>query len=543
MKLKTIAAGAALMCSALVNATNVACVGNSITEGYGIGYDNSYPTRLQEMMGSDTTVTNFGVSSMTFCKSGSQSYWNMTKFTSAMTSNPDMIVIELGTNDSKYFFAGDAANNVYNYNYGAATKTQLEADYRSLIDTFAHLSSKPEIWTTLQPYSNNQSWFITDTAITNVINPIIFDASVEKGVNIIDLHTQFRTSSWYLDDSVHPNIEGAKLLAGIIYKYLTKERPVVSKNGATLSVNNGYKYYWYKDGKLIDEANSQSYTATEKGTYKALVKVDSDNDSYLLTNAIEVTEVSGESQSAEQIDCSMDDTISVTLTDNECAASLNFVQITTTSNLGNQYTATGTRSDGLDLNDEYPIGTTTIDWKFTINNGIVSCKQVIDVKKVDPILDCGTQELNIEITGDSTSVGVELTIPTYVYCEDTIYGVPSRLDNQDMDAPYGLGTTIVNWTFTFKSGTQFVCEQPIIVSKVPTKVDEISNEMECNYKNGVLTLSKAGNLSIYDLQGRLLKTIKVEESSQSISLALEPAVYILTVESEGQNWKNTLVVK
>ena len=47
------------------HATNVACVGNSITEGYGIWGDKKYPDHLQEMLGDSYSVTNFGVSSMT----------------------------------------------------------------------------------------------------------------------------------------------------------------------------------------------------------------------------------------------------------------------------------------------------------------------------------------------------------------------------------------------------------------------------------------------------------------------------------------------
>ena len=54
-----------LAVSSALAATNVACVGNSITEGYGIWSEKKYPEHLQELLGEGYTATNFGASSMT----------------------------------------------------------------------------------------------------------------------------------------------------------------------------------------------------------------------------------------------------------------------------------------------------------------------------------------------------------------------------------------------------------------------------------------------------------------------------------------------
>ena len=280
-------------------AANVACVGNSITYGYGIGWQEDYPYQLQQMMGDDFTVTNFGVSSMTFAgetiKAGDNgaSYWKTDRFKNALASNPDIVVIELGTNDSKFFTNNCILNGAeqYNYNYGQCEKSQLYTDYEALIDTFAHLPSAPEIFATLQPYSNNCLWGIMDTAIVNQINPIIKETATKKGVNIIDLHSLFNTPEWFLDDSVHPNATGAQELAKIVNKYITMTKPTISQNMATLQVNgNHYGIRWYMDGKPIEGANAdkEPLTLTQKGKYQALVKVDQDNDSWLLSDEIEV---------------------------------------------------------------------------------------------------------------------------------------------------------------------------------------------------------------------------------------------------------------
>ena len=292
----TIAVSLAMAVSSALATTNVACVGNSITEGYGIWADKKYPDHLQEMLGNDYAVTNFGVSSMTFAgekiKGGdnNSSYWKTDKFKAALASSPNIVVIELGTNDSKYFMESEGAN--YNYLYGQCEKSQLYADYEALIDTFAHLPTNPEIYATLQPYSNNVGWAIMDTAIVSQINPIIKETAVKKGVNIIDLHTLFQTPAWFLDDSVHPNATGAQELAKIVNKYMTLAKPTLKQDQAALQVNGtNYGIRWYKDDKLIEGADKASLMLTETGTYKALVKVENDNDSWLLSNEIQVNDL------------------------------------------------------------------------------------------------------------------------------------------------------------------------------------------------------------------------------------------------------------
>ena len=85
-----------------------------------------------------------------------------------------------------------------------------------------HLATGPRVIATLQPYSNNCGWGIMDTAIVNQINPIIEEVATRKGVEIIDLHSQFNTPEWFLADSVHPNATGAKELARIIKEGILK---------------------------------------------------------------------------------------------------------------------------------------------------------------------------------------------------------------------------------------------------------------------------------------------------------------------------------
>ena len=266
-------------------ATNVACVGNSITEGYGIDWGvKKYPDHLQDLMQPGDSVANFGTSGKMFYKESGESYWVQGKIKEALAFPSDIVVIELGTNDSKLFY----------FTYYNVTVDMLKSSYEDLLDTFAHLPTNPEIYATLQPYSNNVEWGIMDTSIVKYINPLIKETAMEKGVNIIDLHTLFKTPSWFLADSVHPNANGAQELAKIVNKYITMAKPSITQNVATLQVSGThYGIRWYKDGKLVEGENAEKETLplTETGKYKALVKVENDNDSWLVSEEIEVTDL------------------------------------------------------------------------------------------------------------------------------------------------------------------------------------------------------------------------------------------------------------
>ena len=270
---------------------NVACVGNSITEGYGIDWGvKKYPDHLQDLMQPGDSVANFGTSGKMFYKESGESYWVQGKIKEALAFPADIVVIELGTNDSKLFY----------FTYYNVTVDMLKPSYEDLLDTFAHLPTNPEIYATLQPYSNNVEWGIMDTSIVKYINPLIKETAIEKGVNIIDLHTLFKTPDWFLADSVHPNAKGAQELAKIVNKYITMAKPTLTQKPSTLQVNGThYGIRWYRDGKLIEGTDKEQLSLTEKGKYKALVKVESDNDSWLVSEEIDITDIGGSTSIAK----------------------------------------------------------------------------------------------------------------------------------------------------------------------------------------------------------------------------------------------------
>lgn len=276
-------------------AGKVACVGNSITYGYGIESwpdQTSYPHHLQGLLRENApsdTVENFGVSGLTVRKDDQASYWKGYRFAPAIEFAADTVIIELGTNDSKAYSSWNTPAQ------DAAVDSAITADFEALIDTF-QVASKPHVFICLAPYVNNVEWNILDTAVVNRVNPAILRAGLEKGVNIIDLHSRFsalENPSWYLSDMVHPSVEGAKHLAEIVYSHLQMDTLRVTQDGSKLVAPKGFGYQWYKDGRLLEGDTLETLAISGAGKYKVSVKFDEKSLSRIVTAPLDVQETTG----------------------------------------------------------------------------------------------------------------------------------------------------------------------------------------------------------------------------------------------------------
>jgi alpha-L-fucosidase 2 len=191
----------------------VACIGNSITYGYGLnGSTPTYPQQLQKLLGTGYTVENDGVSATTLLKKGDNPYWVNGKLPQVFAFKPDIVVLKLGTNDTK----------PENWNTHSG---EFKSDYLSMVDTLAKMSSKPKIFVVLPaPVFKNQiaaSWGIRDSIIKLEL-PIIKDVASERGLTVIDCNTPLlKFPQFFSADGVHPNGTGADTIAHIVYRAIT----------------------------------------------------------------------------------------------------------------------------------------------------------------------------------------------------------------------------------------------------------------------------------------------------------------------------------
>jgi len=179
----------------------IACVGDSITFGAAIKdrVKNCYPAQLGRMLGEKFEVRNFGVNGATLLKKGDKPYWKLKAYANARDFQPEVVVIKLGTNDSK-------PNNWKH-------KEEYVADYVALIESFRKLGSKPVVWLCYPVPAYPGRWGITDKVMKEEVMPRLDEVAKKSGCKVIDLYSALSDKKEMFPDLVHPNAKGATLIA------------------------------------------------------------------------------------------------------------------------------------------------------------------------------------------------------------------------------------------------------------------------------------------------------------------------------------------
>lgn len=197
-----------------IDAIRVACIGNSITDGSGIDLRdvNSYPAQMQRLLGGDYHVRNFGISARTLLNKGDHPYMKETYWHDVLAFNPQIVVVKLGTNDSK------TANWVNGSEFGA--------DLQQMIDTLKSLSAKPTILLCTPIPALTDAWTINDSIIVNGIIPIQKKLARKNKLVLVDLHSAFQNQDGkqLQHDGIHPTQSGAEQLSEIIADYIKNQR-------------------------------------------------------------------------------------------------------------------------------------------------------------------------------------------------------------------------------------------------------------------------------------------------------------------------------
>lgn len=188
----------------------IACVGDSITYGYGVkGWPkNSYPAVLGTLLGDGYCVNNYGCSGRTAQPDGDFPYIAERIYQKSLTFRPDLVLLMLGTNDSKP------------YNWKG--RGHFMAAIRGLVRTYRELPSHPAVWLlTLPPAFGSPVKFDVDPhVITAEICPALKALAEEENLPLIDLHTAFSGHLELFHDGVHPNVTGARLIAETVFQHL-----------------------------------------------------------------------------------------------------------------------------------------------------------------------------------------------------------------------------------------------------------------------------------------------------------------------------------
>lgn len=183
--------------------TRVACVGDSITEGAGLRPQGplAYPGVLDSLLGNQYTVMNLGRGGTTMLKDGDFPYWSAKEFSNVFAYNPDLIVIKLGTNDTKP------------QNWDAE---KFMKSYQAMIDTFRTIPANPKIYVCLPVPAFKTKWGINDSTVVNGVIPAVREIANANNLPVIDLYEPMIGKDDLFFDSIHPNAEGTAFMAEII---------------------------------------------------------------------------------------------------------------------------------------------------------------------------------------------------------------------------------------------------------------------------------------------------------------------------------------
>ena len=189
----------------------VACVGDSVTYGFGIGNRGkyNYPAQLQNLLGDNYCVNNYGYSGRTVSDSGDRPYRAEKLYQKVLSFQPQIVIVMLGSNDSKPF----------NWDPDA-----VRSSYNALLDDLSALESNPKIYvvtpTPAFPVGGKVKYNIDADVIHTQLVPMTLGIATGRGLPVIDLHTVFDGRSDLFSDGCHPNRDGAKLFAETVFAAL-----------------------------------------------------------------------------------------------------------------------------------------------------------------------------------------------------------------------------------------------------------------------------------------------------------------------------------
>ena len=226
----------------------IAFVGDSITFGYVPGYNDSevpewsYPSRLQEMMGGNAVIGNFGRSgSFVTPLDASYNYWAgtdkadryypiTTQYTDSIAFEPDIVVIMLGINDNRNIRSAAEANSFKN-------------NLKNLADTYAALPSVDKVYIATSTYAISSNTVGIVEMSSGELQRLQKEAAAAGGYDVIDIYGMvgdyLSEGMHYSADRLHPDATSLNEIAKAFYAFF-KNREYVPGNRGTSSTGVVY---------------------------------------------------------------------------------------------------------------------------------------------------------------------------------------------------------------------------------------------------------------------------------------------------------------
>lgn len=187
----------------------VACIGDSLTYGHS-WHNQSYPVYLQEFLGDEIEVRNFGVNGSAVTNRNESNYKlkydTLQEYADSLEFQPDVVVIMLGSNDG------------FNWTGSAPT---FEEEYAKLINSYLDNGVKQIVMLTSPPTLDKNAFNISNDVLKAEVCPRQRAIAEQFGLPLVDARQAFEALSSYDNlfrpgDGVHFSVEGAQFVAQLV---------------------------------------------------------------------------------------------------------------------------------------------------------------------------------------------------------------------------------------------------------------------------------------------------------------------------------------
>ena len=194
--------------------TKVVCVGDSLTYSQGVmgsRKTDAYPSVLARLLGEEYQVLNYGLPNRTLQSTGNMPYTSEDFYQASLAQDADIIIIMLGSNDSKPDFWN---------------AERFEAEYKQFVQQYQNMASNPEVYIMIPTaiyLENPDSGDCSDEILQEQLVPIITRVAEETGAKLIDLYTVTEGHPEWYKDGLHPTAAGNEAIAQAIYEAICTE--------------------------------------------------------------------------------------------------------------------------------------------------------------------------------------------------------------------------------------------------------------------------------------------------------------------------------
>lgn len=203
----------------------VVCLGDSITEGFGVELKEAYPCRLQEYLGDGWQVYNKGLCCCTVIdkmlgeRPMGLPYLRQKQYLDGLAVRGDIYVILLGTNDAQDGI-GDVEDVTDPYLNMISVKEEFVSCYQRIIDGIRAVVPEAKIYMGVPAPVMQCIWRKHQEKYLQQLFPFYQEiAERNPDIAIIDVHRAFmdlpekERAALYSKDNLHPNADGLDFIA------------------------------------------------------------------------------------------------------------------------------------------------------------------------------------------------------------------------------------------------------------------------------------------------------------------------------------------